>query len=471
MAHPQGPQAGGHDVTTSGVTTTQVARPAPQRRRASVPVPATALAAATGALVYANVAFAAAALVAWIPLLTTRRPQYAVYLLALSLAVNVTVLHAPAHVSLPQLASLYVVAVVLIRVALRALPELGVGRGWAWSGFIFAAATVPSLVATGLPVRAAVGGTQILLVGCVIFAATKLLTAYPGSVEKTLRFLGVAAVLSVIPALAQTVFSLGPESFVRYGIMRAYSTYGQPNSYGLYLAGMVPLFFGLTAYRRGFAVPLVLTSVALGATLSRGAIAGAGVGIAGLLLTHRRSTGSPGIGVVVMSGVAVVTLVILALDEPILAGLTNFTDWSSRQRALTLLTAISAIRARPILGYGPGSFALLRPDIAVSGLVDDIEMPHNVVVEIWLELGVVALACFLVLAAAYYVVTQRAYRRSGDPVLAALMAAFTGMLVTSLTASLFIRGVEEAFALLIALTAARVISLRKGSRRAHAVSL
>jgi O-antigen ligase len=389
--------------------------------------------------------------------------------LALSLAVNVTVLDRPAHLSVPQLVSLLVVAVAAVRMAFRALPRSGANGVWAWSGLIFAVAALPSLVATDFPGAAAVGTAQLVLVGLVIFAATKLLEAYPESLESTLGVLAVAAVVSVIPALVQTALGVGPESFVRYGIMRAYSTFGQPNSYGLYLAGMVPLFFGLTAYRRAFAIPFVLTAVALAATLSRGAMAGAGVAIVGFLLAHRRSARARGMGAVVVGSLALASLVVLALPESIFTGLTSFGDWSSQQRALTLVTSVTAIRARPFLGYGPGSFAALRPDIAVSGLVDDIDMPHNFVIEVWLELGIVALGCFLVLVAAYYVTTQRAYRRVGDPVLGALVAAFTGMLVTSLTASLLIRGIEELFALLIALTAARLISLRQMPSHAHPV--
>ncbi len=159
------------------------------------------------------------------------------------------------------------------------------------------------------------------------------------------------------------------------------------------------------------------------------------------------------------------------MPSSIISGLTDFGDWSSQQRALTLLSSVAAIRARPILGYGSGSFASLRPDIALAGLVDDIEMPHNFVVEIWLELGILALVCFVILVAFYYFAALRMYRRRADPVLASLVAAFTGMLATSLTASLFIRGVEEVFALIVALTAARVVWLRKTNGHENTIAV
>ncbi len=242
--------------------------------RTSLPLFAILLAAVVGMLISQNVGFASIALVGWAPLLLTRHARYGVYLLALSVAFNITVLNDPVHLSLPQLVGLFMITSVLIRLALRSLPQQTEGRFWAWSGFVFATATIPSIIGTDFPTAALAGTIQIMLVSFVIFTATKLLIAYPRSVEKTLELLAIAAVISVIPAFIQTAFGVGPESFVRSGIMRAHSTYGQPNSYGLYLAGMVPLFFGLTTYKRVFVIPLLVTSVALLATLSRGAIAG-----------------------------------------------------------------------------------------------------------------------------------------------------------------------------------------------------
>jgi len=439
-------------------------------QRLAVTVTVGLLAVITGALISVHPAFAVLALAAWIPIVITRHVRYMAYILAASLGVNVTVFSDPVHLSLPQVAGVLLVIAVGVRVAVRLLPTHRGGAWWPWSGFLFAAAALPAVVTAVFVQEALIGVAQLVLVASVIYAATRLLTAYPGAVEPTLRVVAIAAMVSVLPALVQSGFSVGPESFIRSGMMRAYSTYGQPNSYGHYLAAMVPLFLGLATDNKRFILPLTLTTIALLLTLSRGAIAATALGTGFFLLAHQLRSGSRGLGSLVAIASVLGLAAMLLVPSQVVTKLVDFGDWSVQQRGLALLSSWTAILDRPFLGYGPGAFKMLRPGIALSGLVDDVEMPHNFPIEIWLELGFLALACFLTLVVLYYAVTLRGYWRSRDVTLAALAAGFTGLLAASLTGSLLIRGVEETFALIVALTAARLAAIRNASpANAHSI--
>ena len=418
------------------------------------------LALTIGALIGLHPGFAALVIAAWIPLVLTGHLRFAVYLLALSLAFNFTVVSQPIHLSLTQLVGLVLVVAAGIRIAAGIERSRSGSAIWPWSGFIFTAAAMPSLVFAVSGREAVIGIVQLLFVSALIYATTRVLSESSEGTDETLRVLAVAAVLSTVPALLQSALGIGPESYIRSGLMRAYSTYGQPNSYGYYLAGMVPLFLGLATRSKGFLVPLVISSIALLLTMSRGAIAAAVLASAMFLLLYQlrfRSGELAGVvAVLALLGLGTV----LVLPSTIFAGLADFGDWSVQQRALTLRSSWLAILDNPVFGYGPGSFKVLRPGIALAGLVDDVEMPHNFLIEVWLELGALALACFVVLVMAYYVASIRAFWRSRDVVLGSLIAAFTGILAASLTGGLLIRGVEEAFVLIVALSATRVARSR-----------
>ncbi len=91
--------------------------------------------------------------------------------------------------------------------------------------------------------------------------------------------------------------------------------------------------------------------------------------------------------------------------------------------------------------------------------MDDIEMPHNMLLDIWFELGLPALLVFCLLIFLYIRATVSAYRRTGDGLLLALLGAFIGLITTSLFGTLVVRGIGEFLALTVGMTAGRLQQL------------
>jgi O-antigen ligase len=246
--------------------------------------------------------------------------------------------------------------------------------------------------------------------------------------------------------------------------MRAYSTFGQPNSYGHYLAGIVPLSLGLLLHRRAYGVFFAIATVALLLTGSRGAIAATLLAVLVMvLLLQLRSRSRAIVGMSV--SVAVAATAFALLPRAFFGNVLSLGDWSVQQRALALLTTWRGITSRPVLGFGAGSFKAVVSDIRVPGLVDDIEMPHNMLLDIWFEVGLLAILCFCALLFLYYRAVIRAYKRSGDGILLALLGAFTGLIAASMFGTLVVRGIGELLALIIGMTAGRIAWLKRAAPR------
>jgi O-antigen ligase len=222
----------------------------------------------------------------------------------------------------------------------------------------------------------------------------------------------------------------------------------------MYLAGVLPLAagLGLRPRRRGFLIAAAVIALGIALSGSRGAWAGAAIGMLALYAAVARLRASVIAGG--LFGAAALVGFAFLLPREWILGRFDLTDWSTQQRLLILLTAWDGITRSPLLGYGPGSFEAMLPGIARPGLLDDVATPHNVLLHIWFEHGLAALLCFTVLLAAYACTTLRAARRTRDPRLAGLFGGVLGMIAAAMFGTLFIRGVQETFILLIAITAA-----------------
>ncbi len=413
--------------------------------------------------------------VALAPVLVWSPPSLLLGLLAVGLGVNVDLVTAPVSVSLPQLIGLSLIAASLLRPGRGRGGERFARRGcWAIGGLLVLAGSSLSLIGAVSPAGAASGLLQLAVVATVMAVVSRELARTAVPVDSVLRLLLLGAAISLVVAAVQVILNVGPASYRTGGVMRAFSTYGQPNSYGLYLVGMVPL--ALVARSGGRASWALLVSLLAGVVLtgSRGAwiATAAGLAVYGIL----RASPKPS---TVLKGLAVLALIPLAvalLPRDFLAARVTLMDWSTQQRLLVLLVAWRGIVQSPITGYGAGSFGELLGKMAPSQLEDDVTMPHNLILEIWFELGLAAVLAFVTLMILYYGVAVRAYRRGRDIRIAAVVAAVTAMLVGSMFGSLFIRGVQETFVVLIALTGALVAARHRSHStreepRAHPASL
>jgi O-antigen ligase len=360
-------------------------------------------------------------------------------------------------VSLPQLVALSLVA----SAAVRVLPGARAGA-WAWCGVLFVAAALPAFITAAYARPAVTGLLEMVAAAVVLLAVVRLLVAHAGARDRVALLLAAGAALSVIPAIVQVVFGIGPAAFRAGGVMRAWSTFTEPNTYGLFLAGVLPVALTLKGSRSRTA--LFAGTIALGLVLtgSRAAWAGALAGLCALWLAAFR----PRASVLIASAAAIALLagaVLLAPRELVLGRL-NLDDWSTQQRLLILLTAWDGIVRSPLLGWGPGAFEHMLPAIARQGLIDDVTMPHNLLLHIWFELGLAALICFTILAGLAIWSLFRASRRTRDLRVAGLLGGIVAMLVAAQFGTLFVRGAQETFILLVALSAAH---LRGNATAAH----
>lgn len=372
-------------------------------------------------------------------------------LLALALGLNVDIVTVPVYVALPQFAGLALIGNVLLRATPRNQPGL-----WHEAGAVFAIATLPSLVSPLVPSAAVSGFAQLVLVALMLWAATRALLARTSNDDLLARLLVAGALISLVPAFTQVAFGIGPVEYTIGGTMRAYSTYSQPNSYGAYLAGALPiaLALGLSGRRRHYLIAAAAITAGLVLTGSRGAWIGALAGLVVFFVLAFRPRAST---VLALAGaLLLMALAVLIVPRSFIAGRLDLTDWSSQQRLLVLLTAIDGILRNPVPGYGPGSFESLLPAIARSGLIDNVRMPHNLFLHVWLELGLAALLVLMAVIAGYYRASIRALRRSRSVLLAGSIGAVSAMLGASMFGTLFIRGIQEEFVLLVAMTAAAV---------------
>lgn len=413
-------------------------------------VAAALVALAVGAAVAADagIALALTALIL-APVLIWADPRISIGLFALALGCNIDVVRAPVHVSLPQLLALASVAGLAVRKEVDA-PRTGV---WAAAGGLFALSALPSLARAASLTGAVQGMIELAVLALVLGACVHWLVRRPDAAAVALDLLVIGAALSVGPAVIQVAFDIGPAAFRSNGWMRGYSTYTQPNTWGLYLAGVFPVAVSLAAARRSLRWSGAASVIALGLVLcaSRGAWLGAVFGLAALAVTAFRLRARTLL--VLASGAIAFGVMVSFAPADLIAGRLDFNDWSTQQRLLVLLTTWDGILRSPITGWGPGSFEHMLPAIARQGLVDDVVMPHNLLLEIWFQLGLLALLCFVGLVAALVITTFRAARRTGDVQLAGLLGGTVGTLGAALFGTLFIRGVQESFVLLIALTA------------------
>jgi hypothetical protein len=400
-----------------------------------------------------------------VPLLLWADPKIGFAWFAFSLAINTDVLAAPVHVSLPQLFLLTLVVGLMLRWRAGVRRRLGL---WGAGGLLFAAATLPSLLRAVHPSAAVIGIVEMVILGVTLFVVARWLIRHPAYARDIIPPLVVGAALTAIPALIQVAFGIGPSAFRAGDVMRAYATFSEPNTYGVYLAGTLPLAIMLAISRRsvGYAIAAAAIALALGLTGSRGAWIGAFAGLLVFALTVFRLRLRT---VLTISAFAAgLAVLVLALPRELLLARFDLADWSVQQRMLVLLSAVDGIARSPFVGHGAGSLAVLLGALGRQGLVDDVTMAHNLFLDVWFQFGIVPVLLLVFMATAFAIAAVRAARLTRDLGIASLLASATAMFGSAMFGTLFIRGIQEMFVLIIAMTAALVIQQRTKPAGAHA---
>jgi O-antigen ligase len=273
--------------------------------------------------------------------------------------------------------------------------------------------------------------------------------------------LAVVAALSVVQVatcggerLAGKAVGLPPVLNSFFGkCHRAHGFYSIYMTLGGVLAMMLVLTLPCLAHFRRRAASLaawLVTALAFALTLVRGAWVGFAVGVALLAGTLRRQT---------LAFVGVLVLAFAALAVPgVLQRVRSFGDASdptARERVAMFTAGRNLLREHPIAGIGPGQVKQLYPQYAPEyALRRHTSHLHNTPLQIAVERGLVGLALWLWIFAAFFARAVRIWRRLATDagVDRALVAGCGAAIVAFLVAGLFEYNFGDTEVLLIAMS-------------------
>ncbi len=249
------------------------------------------------------------------------------------------------------------------------------------------------------------------------------------------RSLEVVAALAVVFALiayveyATKTIILNPKLVVQNDLHTYFtvnSVFFDPDIFGRFLAVVMILIVGVLLYSRRQREQLMATGVlgllwvALVLTLSRSSLAalllGAGIVAA---LRWRVTRALPVAVAVVVIGVAAVVI------SPTTFGLNQGLNGASSGRAGLVSGGLDMFGAKPLVGYGSGSFVTEYRDRNPT-TSQTLAASHTIAITIAAEQGVIGELAYIALVVAAAIVLLRDARR--DPVRVAIAAAFVALM-------------------------------------------
>jgi putative inorganic carbon (HCO3(-)) transporter len=319
--------------------------------------------------------------------------------------------------------------------------------------------------------------------------------------------ISIAAVISVV-GLYQYFFVREPIHFlINATRLRAHGFYAQPNTLGGFLSGIIPLLFGLYfisfngsettsnfgwikryLYNKSIILTaLFIISAGLMVTYSRASWIGLFGGILVLAYTLRKKISWK--RYIIPVGIIGMLTVVLLLDvsrshldveESIIDNLVADRGFSNSQRSMLIGVAISIIRDHPIGGVGIGNFQSRLPEYASPELINsmlvdyndstkswyinhnkkfDVEIVHNMPLQVVVETGIVGLAALLWVFFIYFraafarlkiaSTTQELFIRN------ALLVSVIAILISGLFGWPFSHGIQEVMIINMALSVSR----------------
>jgi len=364
------------------------------------------------------------------------------------------------------------------------LRDPGVRRAQSWPLWgpmlAFSGVTILSALLSGYPVESLVHCKSLLL-GLVLYVTADAL-AGTDDAERFLTFLSIVVTIAAAMGLLQ--FGLCPTSAVdagtpRWLYHRCYRARG-PFSIYMTLAGILTMVLLATlprllpGARRLWLVPLwVIMLGGLIATFTRGAWLGFAGGVVSLLPASRR-------GRFVLAGGLVALALVLVAGPPRLReralSMGDPEEATVKERLYMWRSGVAIWREHPWLGIGPGG---LKREYQAFALPEAIKKRtshlHNTPLQMLVERGVLGLAAWLSIWAAFFVAAVRRLRRLDPAAIAARalamgsVAAIAGFLIGGLSEFNF--GDSEVVMVAWALMALPyVVSLSNKSRTAPSTS-
>jgi O-antigen ligase len=230
------------------------------------------------------------------------------------------------------------------------------------------------------------------------FVLVRSTLTYPRDVDTMLFALGVSAVFISAFAIFQVATGLAlpiPWDVER----RATSVFPYPNAVGLYLGPIIML--GITALYRAvreqmnmrawfWLITVVLSVVAI--TLSETEAAWFAVPaaalVAGLFVPRLRILALP---ILALS-------VVIVLATPSLRDKVMLQDYSGQVRIKQWSETIEMLKDNPVFGAGLSGYPIALAPYHTHEEIEIFQYPHNIVLNIWTELGLLGLIAFLALA-------------------------------------------------------------------------
>jgi len=295
----------------------------------------------------------------------------------------------------------------------------------------------------------------------------------------------VASSFEALLGWAQFFLRHGPASFRIGPFLRAYGTFAQPNPFAGYLAMTLPVAVALVFWRRpwigrpnwltvGAAVASGVCGIALLMSLSRGAWMGV---VAGLMVLYWVQVKRGGLVILIAAASLGVLLGLDAahvvpsaisgrLDQIIeYFGLFDASrvvptpqNFSIVERMAHWQAAWNMYLARPILGVGPGHYALAYPDFRVNDFwLAPLGHAHNIYLNVMAEDGFLGIVAYLAQFVAWLAVILAAHRRAKKPVdralAAGVLAGFVAVAIHNGFDNLYVHGLNAQFGLLVGLAA------------------
>ena len=329
-----------------------------------------------------------------------------------------------------------------------------------------------------------------------LYLATRWGPARPESLRATLRVAIGAAAGAGLYAILQVV-GLDPLHWTRAAVyqtggafVRPCGTLGHPNLLGVVtsaaLVAALPLAIEERRWRWLYAAGAALLAVATLLTLSRAAwlgVAGGGL-VAGALSLLARAAGRTGAPsatrarsharhlLVAAAGLGVLLVFVLAVSplRERVSELLAPTGGTGRTRLEIWKSALAAWQARPWLGQGPDTFALVFPRFQTPAYwrLEWGVIPfhaHSIYLHALATRGILGLLAGLAWALALLLAARRAWQASSAT--RALLASFLALLVALAVAGAFgVLGVSGALLLVVA--SAAVVSLATQDERGAA---
>jgi O-antigen ligase len=254
---------------------------------------------------------------------------------------------------------------------------------------LFLAAALLSLLVTEYPLLSARELRALILEPLLFFW---LLHTLPGSAPKALAGFLVAATATAIAAIAQGPLGIGGTS--AEGVLRVQAWYPSANHLALMLGRAWPfLVAGALSDRRWFWLPAGIVGLALVLTFSTGGWLGALAATLVVFAAMGRQrlalrVGIAAAGVLLLtSGLAIAGVLPERLNPLRQTGGFRVDLWQS---------SLEMVRDHPLLGVGLDNFAYVYQAYLREGAAAEpnLSHPHNWVLHLWLELGLLGLVAF-----------------------------------------------------------------------------